>query len=101
MKTEREMAYLGGSFEGAEDLFTGDLLPSSIVSSTPKSNVRLRFEEGAAEGTGKSSSSSPPEAAFVFPLFRRLLKLSNPRLAFSGSTPRWPVGSNARLTTPL
>jgi hypothetical protein len=95
------MAYLGGSFEGAEDLFTGDLLPSSIVSSAPRSDVRFRFEEGAAEGPGKSSSSSPPEAAFVIPLFRQLLKLSNPRLAFSGSTPRWPVCSNARLTTRL
>ncbi len=103
-RTDNGLTYLGGSCLGGRGvhLFSGDgfTQSSSLFSSstTPKPcHSCFRFE-------AMDTDKPPPleiKAFFFFVSSFRLLKLNNPRLAFSGSTTRRLACSNARLTTRL
>jgi len=103
-RTDNGFTYLGGSCLGGGGgrLFSGDgfTQSSSLFSSSTTAepcHSRFRFE-------AMDTDKPPPLETKVFFFFVssfRLLKLSNPRLAFSGSTTRRLACSNARLTTRL
>jgi len=102
-RIDNGLTYLGGScLGGGVHLFSGDgfMQSSSLFSSlTTLEPWHFHFCFEAMD-----TDKPPPleiKAFFFFISSFRFLKLSNPRLAFSGSTPRRLACSNARLTTRL
>ncbi len=101
--TDNGLTYLGGSClggGGGVHLFSGDgltLSTSLFSSSTTPEPCHSRFRLEAMD----TDKPPPLETKAFFVSSFRLLKLSKPRLAFSGSTTRRLACSNARLTTRL